>query len=127
MILPYKVKVCSYNLWTYSTRVVRVCRENKTIFIVRQYNYYTSQAEGWISEKLTVATDESYRDPTNLQSKLQKHGAFEAELSANKGRVDSVTEVRISHSYSPLMKIQNIARFLSRFSNRWMVASEVVG
>ena len=54
----------------------------------------TCQAEGWISEKLTVATDESYRDPTNLQSKLQKHQAFEAELSANKGRVDSVTEVR---------------------------------
>ena len=53
------------------------------------------QAEGWISEKLTVATDESYRDPTNLQSKLQKHQAFEAELSANKGRVDSVTEVII--------------------------------
>ena len=53
------------------------------------------QAEGWISEKLTVATDESYRDPTNLQSKLQKHQAFEAELSANKGRVDSVTEVSI--------------------------------
>ena len=57
------------------------------------YTYMYVQAEGWISEKLTVATDESYRDPTNLQSKLQKHQAFEAELSANKGRVDSVTEV----------------------------------
>ena len=41
-----------------------------------------------------MATDESYRDPTNLQSKLQKHGAFEAELSANKGRVDSVCKVK---------------------------------
>ena len=48
------------------------------------------QADGWISEKLQTASDESYRDPTNLQSKLQKHQAFEAELSANKGRVDSV-------------------------------------
>ena len=53
------------------------------------------QAEGWISEKLTVATDESYRDPTTLLSKLQKHQAFEAELSANKGRVDSVTEILV--------------------------------
>ena len=43
---------------------------------------------------MTVASDESYRDPTNLQSKLQKHSAFEGELSSNKGRVDSVTEVR---------------------------------
>lgn len=51
------------------------------------------QAEGWISEKVQTASDESYRDPTNLQSKLQKHQAFEAELSANKGRVDSVRQV----------------------------------
>ena len=51
------------------------------------------QAESWIVEKMTVASDESYRDPTNLQSKLQKHAAFQGELSSNKGRVDSVTEV----------------------------------
>ena len=44
----------------------------------------------WINEKLKTAGDESYRDPTNLQTKLQKHQAFEAELAANKGRVDSV-------------------------------------
>jgi len=31
------------------------------------------------------------KDPSNLQNKLQKHQAFEAELTANKGRVDSVT------------------------------------
>ena len=57
---------------------------------------YLSQVGDWIHDKLTVATDESYRDPTNLQSKLQKHQAFEAELSANKGRVDSVCKVRFS-------------------------------
>ena len=43
---------------------------------------------------MQTASDESYRDPTNLQSKLQKHQAFEAELSANKGRVDSVRQVQ---------------------------------
>ena len=52
------------------------------------------QADGWISEKLQTASDESYRDPTNLQSKLQKHQAFEAELSANKERVDTICKVR---------------------------------
>ena len=51
------------------------------------------QVKAWIHEKFKVASDESYRDPTNLQSKLQKHQAFEAELSANKGRVDSVCKV----------------------------------
>ena len=40
--------------------------------------------EGWISEKLQVALDEAYRDPTNLQSKLQKQAAFEAELQVTK-------------------------------------------
>ena len=52
-----------------------------------------------------MATDESYRDPTNLQSKLQKHQAFEAELTANKGRVDSVTEVyRSQHAFSRVQR-----------------------
>ncbi len=44
----------------------------------------------WTHEKLKTACDESYRDPTNLQTKLQKHQAFEAELSTNKARVDTL-------------------------------------
>ena len=46
-----------------------------------------------MGEKMTVACDESYRDPTNLQGKLQKHQAFEAELIANSGRVNAVKTV----------------------------------
>ena len=38
---------------------------------------------------MTVASDESYRDPTNLQGKLQKHEAFEAELTANSEQVNA--------------------------------------
>lgn len=49
-----------------------------------------------------MATDESYRDPTNLQSKLQKHQAFEAELSSNKDRVDSVCQVLQLATESPV-------------------------
>ena len=45
---------------------------------------------GWLNEKVKVASDESYRDPINLLSKIQKHAAFEAELAANKARVDAV-------------------------------------
>ena len=56
----------------------------------------------WIHDKLTVATDEAYRDPTNLQSKLQKHQAFEAELSSNKDRVDTVCKVlHCAHARMP--------------------------
>lgn len=55
------------------------------------------EVTGWINEKLQVALDESYRDPTNLQAKLQKHQAFEAEVTANRNRVDAVVEVGNSH------------------------------
>lgn len=60
------------------------------------YHDLSVQVSAWINEKLKVAEDESYRDPTNLQSKLQKHNTFEAELSANKGRLDAVCKVALS-------------------------------
>lgn len=53
------------------------------------------QVSNWINEKLQIALDESYRDPTNLQAKIQKHVAFDAEVSANRNRVDSVKEVSL--------------------------------
>lgn len=31
-----------------------------------------------------------FQDPTNLQGKIQKHQAFEAELNANQSRLDAV-------------------------------------
>ncbi|KAH9498947.1 hypothetical protein Btru_004017 [Bulinus truncatus] len=37
------------------------------------------ETKGWINEKLKAASDENYLDPTNLQTKLQKHQNFEAE------------------------------------------------
>lgn len=50
-----------------------------------------AQVEGWLLQKQQVASDENYRDPTNLQSKMQKHAAFESEIAANKGRINSIT------------------------------------
>lgn len=49
------------------------------------------EVEGWLLQKQQVASDENYRDPTNLQSKMQKHAAFESEIAANKGRINSIT------------------------------------
>ncbi|GFO16769.1 spectrin alpha chain [Plakobranchus ocellatus] len=48
------------------------------------------ETKGWINEKLKTASDESYLDPTNLQTKLQKHQNFEAEINANKNRIESI-------------------------------------
>ncbi|XP_043484059.1 spectrin alpha chain [Leptopilina heterotoma] len=48
------------------------------------------EVESWLNQKQQVASDENYRDSTNLQTKIQKHVAFESELAANKGRIASV-------------------------------------
>uniref|UniRef100_A0A336KQL4 CSON014177 protein n=1 Tax=Culicoides sonorensis TaxID=179676 RepID=A0A336KQL4_CULSO len=45
------------------------------------------EVERWLNQKMQVACDENYRDPSNLQSKIQKHAAFDLELQANKSRV----------------------------------------
>ena len=42
-----------------------------------------------MSEKMSIASDDSYKDPTNLPGKLQKHQAFEAEVVANRERIFS--------------------------------------
>ena len=54
---------------------------------------FCGQVEAWIAEKMQTASEESYRDMTNLQSKLQLHQAFEAELTANQERVEAVQKV----------------------------------
>lgn len=65
--------------------------------------------ETWLRQKQQVASDENYRDPSNLQSKIQKHIAFELELSANRGRVGAVTvegEALIGAGHFASMEIQ---------------------
>lgn len=57
---------------------------------LQQFSRDADEIEKWISEKLQMALDESYKDPTNIQSKHQKHQAFEAELNANQERIQQV-------------------------------------
>lgn len=44
--------------------------ESKTL---QQFSQDADEIENWISEKLQTALDESYRDPSNVESKHQKH------------------------------------------------------
>lgn len=57
---------------------------------LQQFSRDADEIEKWISEKLQMAMDESYKDPTNIQSKHQKHQAFEAELNANQERIQQI-------------------------------------
>jgi len=73
---------------------------------LQQFNRDADEVDTWMMEKMQTASDESYKDPTNLQvsilsteqeyciivpqGKLQKHQAFEAEVAANEERVFAV-------------------------------------
>ncbi|XP_030854304.1 spectrin beta chain, non-erythrocytic 1 isoform X1 [Strongylocentrotus purpuratus] len=46
----------------------------------------------WVVEKMVVAQEETYDGARSLHSKWQKHQAFEAELVANKERLDKLKE-----------------------------------
>ena len=59
-------------------------------YSLQQFLRDTEETKNWIREKSKVASDEMYKDPSNLEAKLQQHQDFEAELQANKGRVDAV-------------------------------------
>ena len=47
----------------------------------------------WMAEKSRAVQDESYRDLTNLERKLQKHEVLELELRANEGQLRSINKV----------------------------------
>ncbi len=46
-----------------------------------------------MKEKLQVAQDKSYEDPTNLENKLQRHQEFVAEIKANENRIQDIAKV----------------------------------
>ncbi|KAM9354795.1 spectrin beta chain, non-erythrocytic 5 [Pholidichthys leucotaenia] len=63
----------------------------------------------WLNERNAMALDENWRELTNLQSKLLKHQSFEAEILANRYRVDTLTkeaENLLSDSRSAEVKVR---------------------
>ncbi|KAK2552536.1 Spectrin beta chain [Acropora cervicornis] len=46
----------------------------------------------WLNERLLIASEETYRDLSNIQGKVKKHKTFEAEIQANKERLDNICE-----------------------------------
>jgi spectrin alpha len=60
---------------------------------LQKFSRDVDEMEIWINEKLQMAMEESYKDPSNIQSKHQKHQAFEAELAANSDRIQSVVNM----------------------------------
>ncbi|XP_068593345.1 spectrin beta chain, non-erythrocytic 5 [Cebidichthys violaceus] len=59
---------------------------------LQQFLSSSHQVCVWLNERNAVALDENWREPTNLQAKLLKHQSFEAEILANRYRVDALTK-----------------------------------
>ena len=74
-------------------------------YLLQQFLHDGEEIRTWIADKIKTASDETYKvtqtlfkilglyklkDPTNLEGKIQQHQTFEAELQANRHRLDSV-------------------------------------
>ncbi|XP_065656363.1 spectrin beta chain, non-erythrocytic 1 isoform X4 [Hydra vulgaris] len=59
---------------------------------LKQFLEDSSEVIDWMNERLQSASDESYKENTNIRSKLIKHTVFEAELDANKVKMDILKE-----------------------------------
>ncbi|KAL7992423.1 hypothetical protein Chor_016679, partial [Crotalus horridus] len=52
--------------------------------LLQEFIHDTAELLVWMEEKYKIASDESYRDPTNILRKLKRHEAAEQEMMANK-------------------------------------------
>ena len=103
-----------YDAFRQNSRIKRCKLEDS-----KRFQYFKRDAdelESWINEKLQVALDESWKDPTNLQAKIQKHQAFEAEVHAHANAIaelDATGNDMISqqHFASEVIKVSNLNFF----------------
>lgn len=78
------------------------------------------ELELWIKEKLKVASEESWKDLSNLSAKLQKHQAFEAEVIGHKYVLD-----QLDNSGEGMIEEQHFAKDIIRVSHIPPVAATV--
>lgn len=73
----------------------------------------------WLNEKLKTASDESYRDLSNLERKLQKHEAFERELRANEGQLRTVNKLGQALIAQDSYRKDDVAKTLKELNDEW--------
>lgn len=85
----------------------------------QQFCAASQDLKDWLKEKLKTASDECYRDLTNLERKLQKHEAFERELRANEGQLRSVTQLGQALIAQRSYKTPEVTSTLSELNDEW--------
>lgn len=88
----------------------------------KQFLLFKNEAdelELWIQDKLKTASDDSYKDPTNLQAKLQRHSAFEDEINAHKHTLDELDNDGGAMINNQHYKAEDIQKILDNLHNLW--------
>ncbi|XP_054709348.1 spectrin beta chain-like [Uloborus diversus] len=77
------------------------------------------EVSNWMNEKIKVASDDSYKNLTNILSKTQKHAAFEAEILANHSRVVDVTTKAVQLIDGGHFAATEIRQYIESLENLW--------
>lgn len=73
----------------------------------------------WVSDKTKIANDESYRDLSNLERKLQKHEAFERELKANEGQLRAINKAGLGFVNDNNYRSKDADKMLKDLNTEW--------
>ncbi|XP_031552905.1 spectrin beta chain, non-erythrocytic 1-like isoform X2 [Actinia tenebrosa] len=79
----------------------------------------------WLKEKHQVASEETYRELSNIGGKVMKHKAFEAELMANKERLDQISESGLEIAQEKPESKPEIDERLEKLNQKWLELAEV--
>ncbi|CAF0847409.1 unnamed protein product [Brachionus calyciflorus] len=60
---------------------------------LQDFSRDADEIEAWIIEKIQNTSDDTLKEPANIQSKLQKHQVMEAEIFANSDRIGGVLNI----------------------------------
>lgn len=79
----------------------------------------SDEMQSWITEKLKSALDENYKDSTNLQTKVQKHQNFEAEIQANQTRVEDIKKMGQNLMQADHCNSSEISEKIKQLDDTW--------
>ncbi|XP_022241663.1 spectrin beta chain, non-erythrocytic 1-like [Limulus polyphemus] len=91
----------------------------ETSLVYQRFRAEGDELMAWVQEKMKTAGDECYRDLTNLERKLQKHEAFEAEVKANEPRVDIINKTGTELISDGNFASEKVIELLDRLNTQW--------
>ncbi|XP_068195162.1 spectrin beta chain, non-erythrocytic 5 isoform X2 [Antennarius striatus] len=98
------------------------CQRRTLLLASKKYQEFQRDSDElllWMEEKLKIAEDESYRDPTNILLKLKRHEAAESEMKANQVWLDGLVELGQEMLAEDHRNSQDIRRKSAQLSSQW--------